>query len=123
MRTGIMILTFACSAALGGYEIRDYSFSDGYAVSAGAEYQLYGTTTQADPGTATGGSYAIDTGYFAAAVGCTVDLYDLRNFAAMWLLSGSVSADLNSDGAVNTRDFADLARYWLAQCPGGWELK
>ena len=55
---------------------------------------------------------------------CKVNLKDLANFAAEWLLDGlGRAADLNNSGHVDLIDFSIIAGYWFDFCPACWPLK
>jgi hypothetical protein len=119
----LIIFILLTSLVCADYEVRSYSTSDSLQISTSGAYTLYGSTTVANPGVAAGGGYTLSSGFLNAEAGCTVQLTDLVNFALAWLTTGSSPADLNSDSTVNTADFANLARYWLDNCPPGWPLK
>jgi hypothetical protein len=116
----LLLFTSLVSAA---YEVQPYSTADSMQISSSGSYTLYGSTTIVSPGVSSGGGYSLNTGFFHPETGCTVKFNDLENFALAWLLSGTSSADLNSDSSVNALDFAIFARYWLSDCPPGWPLK
>ena len=54
---------------------------------------------------------------------CKVNLDDLANFVAEWLLSGDLDADLSGNDEVDFVDYSILADYWLDYCPDDWPLK
>lgn len=118
-----LIFLVLTSLVRADYEVRPHSSSDSLQVSTSGAYTLYGSTAIANAGVAAGGGYTLNSGFLHAEAGCTVQLTDLANFALAWLTIGSSPADLNSDSNVNAADLANLARYWLGNCPPGWPLK
>lgn len=54
---------------------------------------------------------------------CVVTLDDLTNFAAFWLQSGGVPANLDTAGTVDMADYAIFASWWQDFCPDAWPLK
>jgi len=54
---------------------------------------------------------------------CKVNLEDLANFVAEWLLTGELDADLSGNDEVDLVDYGILVDYWLDYCPDDWPLK
>lgn len=54
---------------------------------------------------------------------CIVTLEDLANFAADWLETGALPANLDRTGNVDLADFSAFSTEWLDYCPDGWQLK
>ena len=93
----------------------------GRSTSAGGTYTLEGTIGQPDAGLMSGGPYVLAGGFWPATSWCIVDLPDLAQFTAQWLIStGSPQADFNNSGKVDLFDYHHLANYWLRLCPDNW---
>ena len=103
------------------YEITWSTIDGGGGRSTGDSYTLEGTIGQPDAGLMSGGSYVLAGGFWPATSWCIVDLPDLAQFTAQWLIStGSPQADFNNSGKVDLYDYHHLATYWLRLCPDNW---
>jgi hypothetical protein len=52
-----------------------------------------------------------------------VDMDDLKQFCAQWLMTGnSFDADFNRNNVVDFADFAIFSNSWLDVCPPDWPL-
>ena len=129
MKTSWILLVFLLvlfsfnATAHAQYQITWFTIDGGggRSSSAGDTYTLEGTIGQPDAGLMSGGDYVLAGGFWPATSYCIVDLPDLAQFTAQWLIStGSPQADFNNSGKVDLFDYHHLATYWLRLCPDNW---
>ncbi len=122
MLTVCLVFINNAHAQTGGtYDLTWSTIDGGGGRSSGGAYVVEGTIGQPDTGLMSGGSYILSGGFWPGTTFCIVDLPDLANFTAQWLVSvGSPEADFNDSGSVDLFDFNYLANYWLRLCPDTW---
>lgn len=112
--------------AAGRFTLSKYTIDGGTGRMSNSVFYLNGIVGQFDasPGQITEDPYVLSGGFWASYFVCVVDYEAFSGFAQQWLMTtGTMTADLDTDGVVATPDLVLLSQYWLLDCPTDWPMK